>query len=180
MSLPIHHRFKGRTVNPETKTLIIGTFNPETPQNKADFFYGRPQNHLWRLLPVAFGESSLKKASIEAKYAFIAEHRIDFLDLIDTVAVEPGEEANYSDNYLDSRVMQWRDVIGLMDSLPELQRVGFTRKTFSGIPNIKAKVDKVEHYCAKRGLGFKRLLSPSRIYSAAKQKEWSEFLSVGK
>jgi len=178
LSVPIHHRFKGRAVNPKTETLIVGTFNPETPQNKADFFYGRPQNHLWRLLPVACGESSLKKASLEAKQAFIAKYRIDFLDLIDAVAVEPGEEANYFDRYLDSRVLRWKSVTSTMDELRDLKRVCFTRKTLSGMPNIKMKLDEVERYCVQRGLAFKQLLTPSRIYSAKKQEEWSEFLST--
>jgi len=175
----IDHRFKERAVHPDTEILIIGTFNPETPQNKADFFYGRPQNHLWRLLPTAFGESSLKRASIESKQAFIAERHIDFVDLIDTVSVEPGQEANYSDDYLDSRVVQWRDVLAQMDILPGLQRVCFTRKTFSGIPNIGAKVEELDQYCVRRCLTFKRLLTPSRIYSTTKQEEWTAFLQGG-
>jgi len=173
----VTHRFKGRNVRPETQTLIIGTFNPETTQNKAEFFYGRPQNHLWKLLPLAFGESSLKTASPDAKRQFIVEYHIDFVDLIAIVGVEPGQEANYSDDYLDSRVISWNNVTSVMDELHELKRVCFTRKTFSGIPNIKAQVDEVERYCARRGLAFKRLLTPSRIYSATKQEEWTRFLS---
>jgi G:T/U-mismatch repair DNA glycosylase len=35
--------------------LIIGTFNPATYKNQADFFYSRGKNYFWRLLPVAFG-----------------------------------------------------------------------------------------------------------------------------
>lgn len=102
--------------------------------------------------------------------------RIDFIDLIETVETEPGQEANYSDNYLDGRVVRWNNVIGAMESLPRLQRVCFTRKTFSGIPNIKTRVDEVERYCTEKGIAFERLLTPSRIYSEKKQEEWTRFL----
>ena len=172
----VNHRFRGRKGNPKTQTLIIGTFNPETPQNEADFFYGRPQNHLWKLLPLAFGENSLKRASLEQKQQFIDKHHIGFVDLINGVAVEPGQEANYSDDYLDSRVVNWNNVISIMVELHDLKRVCFTRRTLSGVPNIRAKVEEVEQYCSRRGVAFKRLLTPSRIYSAAKQEEWTDFL----
>jgi G:T/U-mismatch repair DNA glycosylase len=171
----VHHRFKGRKVNPETETLIIGTFNPETASNTADFFYGRPQNHLWRLLPEAFGESSLKKASAEEKQTFMEQYRIDFIDLIEIVGIDSGQEANYSDDYMDGRVVVWRDVISVMKNLSRLKRVAFTRRTLSGIPTIKEKVEEVERYCANRDLVFKRLLTPSRIYSVGKQEEWNAF-----
>lgn len=61
----IKHRFEHHSLNPQTEILVIGTFNPETPQNTADFFYGRQRNFLWTLIPVAFGDTSLKGKSKE-------------------------------------------------------------------------------------------------------------------
>jgi len=34
----VHHKFCGHKIHPDTETLIIGTFNPETRDNSADFF----------------------------------------------------------------------------------------------------------------------------------------------
>lgn len=45
----IKHKFGEHKINPETEILVIGTFNPETPENKTAFFYGRQRNFLWTL-----------------------------------------------------------------------------------------------------------------------------------
>jgi G:T/U-mismatch repair DNA glycosylase len=61
--IPIAHKFVNKKIDPDTEILIIGTFNPDTAGNEADFFYGRQRNFLWTLLPYAFGEANLKNAS---------------------------------------------------------------------------------------------------------------------
>ena len=60
----IKHRFVDHKIDVNTEILVVGTFNPETPENIADFFYGRQRNFLWTLMPTAFGENSLKGKSI--------------------------------------------------------------------------------------------------------------------
>lgn len=99
----IRHRFINHTINPKTETLIIGTFNPDTEGNSAEFFYGRQRNFLWTLLSTAFNETSLKGQSKEEKLKFIEKYRIDFIDLISEVEVS--EVANYKDGYLDNKVL---------------------------------------------------------------------------
>ncbi len=37
----ITHRFRNHVIDPETETLIIGTFNPEVESTDAEFFYER-------------------------------------------------------------------------------------------------------------------------------------------
>lgn len=175
----VQHRFSDHQINPETETLIIGTFNPETPKNDAEIFYGRKRNYLWKLLPIAFGERDLKGTPHLRKFEFIRNYKIDLIDLIEELEVEEGEEANYDDAYIDSRVTRWRDVIGVIDTLPNLKRVCLTRKTFSGIPNMKKKVEAIQEHCDIKGIPFKALTTPSRFYSADKQTEWTNFFSNG-
>jgi hypothetical protein len=86
--IKIPHRFLDHQIDPETETLIIGTFNPETANNEAEFFYGRSRNYLWRLLPLAFGEKNLKEHTKQEKLEFIKKHHIDFIDLIEEIEVE--------------------------------------------------------------------------------------------
>ena len=66
-----YYKFRDYKVASDTKILIIGTFNPDIEKNKIDFFYSRPKNYLWRILPEALGEVSLKNESVEKKKAFI-------------------------------------------------------------------------------------------------------------
>jgi G:T/U-mismatch repair DNA glycosylase len=65
----IPHKFLDRKINPETQTLIIGTFNPAADKNPATFFYSRGRNHFWRLLPTALKEkeNDMRKKSAEEK-----------------------------------------------------------------------------------------------------------------
>jgi G:T/U-mismatch repair DNA glycosylase len=171
----VKHRFQSHGIHPATETLIVGTFNPEAEANEADFFYGRSRNFLWRLLPTAFGEQDLKGKSKEDKISFIRKHRIDFVDLIAQVEVDPGEEANYDDIYLDGKKPILNDVVAELEKLNHLKRVCLTRKTLAGIPHMKEKVEEIQHYCAANSIDFSLLKTPARTYSASKQAIWTEF-----
>lgn len=175
----ITHKLLAHTINPKTEILIIGTFNPDTEKNQADFFYGRVRNHLWRLLPLAFHEKELKGAAKQEKLDFIEKHKIDFVDLIARVSVENGQEDNIKDHYIDPRVTEWRDVISEIKKLPNLKRVCLTRKSFSDTPNIKNKVLEIQDFCQKMGIYFVALSTPARFYNQDKQDEWTNFLLRG-
>lgn len=172
----IKHKLLGHARNPLTEILIIGTFNPDTEKNPADFFYGRVRNHLWNLLPFAYNEKGLKGAAKQEKLDFIKNHRIDFIDLIKQVLVEEGQEDNVKDHYIDQRVTEWRDVISEIKKLSNLTRVCITRKSFSDTPNIKNKVIEIQEYCQNEGIYFQALSTPARFYNEDKQNEWTNFL----
>jgi G:T/U-mismatch repair DNA glycosylase len=170
----ILHLTRAHQIHPDTQILLLGTFNPDTPGNTADFFYGRPRNYMWTLLPGAFGLPSLKKAGVADKRLFMEKHRVDFIDLIAEVEVE--EPTNYDDNYLDSRVVKWSDVIGVINNLPHLQIICFTRRTFSGIPQMRRQVESIRANCHTRGIAFHMLSTPARFYTIQKAEEWKSVL----
>jgi len=172
----IKHKFLDHPIDPYTETLIIGTFNPDTESNHADFFYGRGRNYLWRLLPVAFKEADLKGANKQDKLEFINRNKIDFIDLISEVEVEEGQEANYYDRYLDNKKIKWRDVISEINGLRNLKRVCFTRKTFLDIPNMRKQILIIKEHCKKENIHFHEISTPSRFYTEGKQSEWINFL----
>jgi G:T/U-mismatch repair DNA glycosylase len=171
----IRHRFIDHKINPKTEILVIGTFNPDTEENIADFFYGRQRNFLWTLIPTAFNETSLKGKTRDEKLKFIEKYRIDFIDLISEVEVE--KVANYDDGYLDSKVTEWRDVISEIGKLANLKRVCLTRKSFGDIPNMKAKIEEIKSHCEKNKIPFQLLMTPARFYGQAKQTEWTNFFN---
>jgi G:T/U-mismatch repair DNA glycosylase len=174
----IKHKFHNHLINPETQILIIGTFNPDTENNPAEFFYGRSRNFLWRLLPTAFNFNDLKGKSKADKLDFISKEKIDFVDLITSVAIEEGNETNYNDAYIDSRVLEWRDILAELKRLKKLKKVCFTRKSFSDIPEMKKKIEEVKDYCDNNGIPFEYLTTPARFYREDKQQEWTTFFSV--
>lgn len=172
----IEHKFLDHKIDPNSETLIIGTFNPSTESNPADFFYGRNRNFLWRILPCVFHEQDHKGADLQKKIQFIRKHKIDFIDLISVVSVDEGQEANYNDDYIDGRVIDWRNVIAEIDNLKNIKRVCFTRKTYSGIPNMKQRIEEIQQHCIENGIIFQSLLTPARFYNENKQSEWNKFL----
>jgi len=172
----IKHRMKDRELNPETEILIIGTFNPDVSANPAVFFYDRPRNYLWRLLPEAYNKESLKDESLCSKKEFIRNKKIDFIDLIAEIEIEKGQEAIYKDNYIDCKVVKWANVVEEIKNLKNLKKIGFTRKTFNCIPNIRNKVIEIEEYCKNNHIYFQTLITPARYYNESKQKEWTDFL----
>jgi G:T/U-mismatch repair DNA glycosylase len=171
----VKHRFLSHTINPDTETLVVGTFNPDTPENIADFYYGRQRNYLWTLIPAAFGDPSLKGKTKDAKLAYAKERKIDFIDLIASVDVE--DESNYDDDYLDGKIATWRDVITEIEKLKNLKRVCFSRKTFAGIPKMKERIESIRSFCEKWGIGFSYLTTPARFYNNEKQTEWTAFFN---
>ncbi len=173
----IRHKFQHHVLNPLTETLIIGTFNPDAANNYAQFFYGRTQNFLWRLLPTAFGAADLKNQSVAAKQQFMAQHKVDFIDLISEVDIEAGQETNYLDSYIDSQITESRAVILEMEKLPALKRICLTRKTLTDIPIMSGHIERIRLYCQKRGLPFAMLPTPARMYTEEKQAVWTQFLT---
>jgi G:T/U-mismatch repair DNA glycosylase len=112
--------------------LILGTFNPDIPEGPT-FFYGRPRNYLWQLLPGCWlGEPSLIGSTLTDKMLFMNKYKVDFADVITTVDVEVEQEANVADQYIDERITVWKNTEALIATLPNLQAVYFTRKTFQG------------------------------------------------
>lgn len=178
----VQHKFLNHKINPETETLIIGTFNPKADSNKdTDFFYSSAPNNLWALLPAAFGGESLKGAGLKKKLSLMQEKRIDFIDLISEVQVEKGKEGSRDDTYIDNKVLKWKDLIDEIDKLRDLKRVCFTRTSFGRIPNIKKRIEEIYRYLKeRRDIDLKCLITPvgtgRRAGPQRQQEVWQKFL----
>ena len=165
------HKFIDYQVNPKTEILILGTFTPDGVEGP-DFFYGRERSFLWHLLPICWGLPDLKDAPLADKQAFMAEYKVDFADFIQSINVPEGLEQNVDDSFIDSHVDQWKDIGSLIDSLPNLQAVYFTRKTFNGIPNTRAQLSLITDRCRQRNIRLCKLETPAKFFSPEKQQQW--------
>lgn len=175
----ILHKFRDHQVSSDTEILILGTFSPDT-DDKTDFFHGRPRNFLWHLLPICWKLESLKDSPLAAKQSFMAKHKIDFVDIIHALDIPHGEEKNVDDDFIDSHVIEWKNVISIIDSLPNLKAVYFTRKTFNGIPNIKAQINLLANHCRIKNIRICKLETPSRFFSEEKQQQWIDTIVLQK
>lgn len=171
----IAHKLLNHQIDPSAETLIIGTFNPNIEKNDADFFYGRSKNYLWTLLPIALGASSLKGKTKLEKIEFIQKYKIDFIDLISEIVIQDDEKLDYTDTLLDGKVSKWANVIEAISKLKHLKRIGFTRRTFTGVPNIREQIKKIKNHAEEQGITFKFFTTPARFYNQQKQEEWDQF-----
>ncbi len=100
------------------------------------------------------------------------QYRIDFADLIHSVEVPVNQSDNFDDIYIDGQVIQWKNIIALINSLNNVSAVYFTRKTFGGIPNIHAQINAIQTHCIQRNIRFCLLETPARFANVAKQQQW--------
>lgn len=118
----------------------------------------------------------MKGASKEDKVAFVRAKRIDFIDLIAEVDVDPGNENKRADKHLDNKVVEWRDVISELGKLASLGRVCITRKKDPSVKQIGARIEGIERYLLTRNIPCKCLPSPARYWNEEKQSVWNGFL----
>lgn len=165
------HKFHDHKVSDDTEILILGTFIHDRFEN-GDFFYGRLRSFLWHLLPICFGMPILKEASLDQKLEFMADKKIDFADVIHALDVPEGEEENLEDAFIDEHVSEWKDLIKLVDQLPKLKAVYFTRKTFNSIPAVRQQVVQLAKHCMAKNIRFCKLETPAKFFDPTKQQQW--------
>jgi G:T/U-mismatch repair DNA glycosylase len=171
----IKHKFLDKYPIEGKKILIIGTFNPDTICNPAKFFYGRSKNYFWTLLPKTLKQESLQKSSPEERIAFLQRNQIELTDLVYSAILTEDEIGDYSDATLDKNIKDWNtDNIKKALEKGETKCVFFTRKTFSGVPNIKKRIMEIEDFCKKRQIKFCLLPTPARFTNRTKMTEWEE------
>ncbi len=173
----IQHKFRNHSINKQTRLLIIGTFNPDVIGNDVTFFYGRHRNFLWRYLPFSFGEVDLKQVNLVDKLNFMERKKVDFVDVIKTIDIEQGNELNFDDNYIDNFVIEWNNIIDILENNKSIKKVIFTRSTFNGIPNIYDKIDEIEVYCNMNEIKYINMISPARFWRNDRQLIWNNFIN---
>jgi G:T/U-mismatch repair DNA glycosylase len=178
----IFHKFRDYKNQKDIEVLFLGTFNPETTCNRSTFFYGRPRNFFWQLMPIAFGKQSLVNSTVEARKSFLAENKIGIIDIIASLTVDQEEKLwDYDDAELDKSAPQWNeDVFKLIDACQNLKTIFFTRKTFQGIPNIGKRFSEIKKYAEQKNIKVEPLVTPSRFTNEAKQNSWIKSISLHK
>jgi uncharacterized UPF0160 family protein len=99
-------------------------------------------------------------------------YKIDFADIIDTLEVPEEEENNLDDTFIDNHASEWKNINNIIDGLPNLKAVYFTRKTFNGIANAKIQIVQISTYCKQKNIRFCKLETPAKYYDDTKQKQW--------
>lgn len=171
----VKHKFLKSYPLEGKKILIVGTFNPDVPCNKAEFFYGRAKNYFWDLLPSMFGKESLK-GDVPKQKEFLETYDIELSDLILLVALNEADICNYGDDKLkDVKEYNTDNILEILKK-SNTKEVYFTRKSFDkSVENIKKEIVKIKDFCDKNSIKFRFLPTPARFAANEKKRqEWRE------
>ena len=150
-------------------TLIIGTFNPNLPDNHAKWFYGRvKKNYFWEVLPKIYTEPSLRNEPIFKWKLFCKKHGIAITDIIYSVQdadLTNPDHLKLMKSYRDSDLAKFFhhfelvDLVHLLQQHTSIQSVYVTRSINDSF--WKKKLLKVIDYCHAYNISFQPLLTPS-------------------
>lgn len=75
-----------------SRVLVLGTF-PSPKSREEGFFYGHPQNRMWRVLACVLGEEGVPE-TVEQRRAFLLRHRIAMWDVIASCTIAGASDAS--------------------------------------------------------------------------------------
>ena len=78
-----------------SRVLVLGTF-PSPKSREAGFFYGHPQNRMWRVLAAVTGEDRVPQSAGE-RTAFLLRNHIAMWDVIASCTIEGASDASIRD-----------------------------------------------------------------------------------
>ncbi len=77
-----------------SRVLLLGTM-PSPKSREAGFYYGHPQNRMWKVLGQAFGEET--PMGTEARRAFLLRHHIAMWDVLAACTIRGAEDSSIAD-----------------------------------------------------------------------------------
>lgn len=171
-----NHKFQNyldlRLIDFKPHTLIVGTFNPNLDENKADWFYGRKNNYFWDVLPRLYNEKSLRHSTSTEWKEFCRTHKIAITDLIMGIGITDNDNnqiikklGNYKDDEIVKNFNRNKikitniNIVQLLQQHKSIKEVYFTRSLNDSYwNNLWSPVDE---YCLLSNIKCKTLLTPS-------------------
>ena len=78
-----------------SRALILGSF-PSPKSREVGFFYGHPQNRMWRVLARVLGEETVPQSAQE-RMAFLLRHHIAMWDVIESCTIVGASDSSIRD-----------------------------------------------------------------------------------
>jgi len=163
----------------ETSILILGTFNPEDTYatgNQADFFYQRPRNYFWPVLPTLYNHDGIERGDMLAQQNFLREKGIGLTDILRTIVDADQDNvdhvnaiSSFKDDQIDEQFNEflWNtDAIIKYIQKNKIEEVYFTRlgniqEVNPNLNTFEYQIRQVENYCTDQSVYHTRLHSPT-------------------
>ena len=78
----------------DSRVLLLGTM-PSPKSREAGFYYGHPQNRMWKVLGRVFGEET--PMGTENRRAFLLRHHIAMWDVLASCTIRGAEDSSIGD-----------------------------------------------------------------------------------
>jgi hypothetical protein len=155
----------------EPTTLIVGTFNPEWPEdNYAEWFYGRTSNnYFWNVLPRMYSpDLNLRQAGPDAWKKFCSEHKVAITDLITSIQDADKDNPIHQEiigRFSDKDIVKTfhdieeTNIVGLLKRNTTIKQVYLTRQP--GFSFYDSLWNPIKDYCTSAGIYSANLLTPS-------------------
>lgn len=91
------------------KTLILGSFNPNQPNqnDNTDYYYGRNSNYFWKVLGAIIHENeSHYHNNIEHKITAMLEYKFCFSDIVESIEVECLNNPALEHLFVDTKIFK--------------------------------------------------------------------------
>jgi hypothetical protein len=141
--LEAEQMFCGEKINPNSKVLFIGTFNPDdngyAMNNNAVWFYGRTQSKFWRYMPIALGGQSLHINDLAADAqlnrlnrwrGYCLDHKLVIIDLVKSIKTDDILES-FSDREVNEKISLDLTNVEIFDVSSAFKGVTFERVVYS-------------------------------------------------
>lgn len=102
-------------INDNSEILILGSF-PSVKSRQNNFYYGNPQNRLWKVLAEYFKENTPK--SIEEKIELCKKHKVALWDVVVSSNINGS-----SDDKLEKSDIEIADLHGLLKKFTCIKRI---------------------------------------------------------
>ena len=119
-----------------TRLLILGSLPGEASLAQSKY-YAHPQNAFWKLMSEVVNEN-LRAMEYEQRLQALLHHHVGLWDVIAEARREGSLDSNIADH-------AGNDLIGLLDSLPQLTTIGFNGGTAARL-GLKVLKERAEQY----------------------------------
>jgi len=89
-----------------SKTLVLGSFNPNNHENNTDFYYGRCSNFFWKVIADIEGKNDQYYCNnLQNKFEAMEKHSFCFLDLIDSIEISTiSSDSNIIEDFIRNKI----------------------------------------------------------------------------
>lgn len=163
--------------------LIVGTFNHVAENNTAQWFYGRPENEFWCLLPRMMGHTTLHQVDRDEQPAELANlwkqycqaNKIVVVDIFKQVFIEL---PNYSDAHLQNLQPAQYTLFDFEQAFAHVRFDGLLFTWKGQTPNTLTTIkQQYINFFQPRGTHIMHMLTPSMAYAKSrhfKLQQWKQ------